>query len=57
MSKLKKGIIVLVVFIGLGAIAKAYNERNHMDMAIEECSSQENIARVDSKGFECTAHT
>lgn len=57
MSKLKKGSIVLVVFIGLGAIAKAYNERNHMDMAIEECSSQENIARVDSKGFECTAHT
>lgn len=53
MSKLKKGLIALLIFIGLGAIAKSYNEKNHLDMAREECGSQENIARVDAKGFEC----
>ena len=53
MSKLKKVLIVLVVLVGLGAIAKGYNERHHMEMAIAECGSQDNIAKVDSKGFEC----
>jgi hypothetical protein len=53
MSNLKKVLIVLVVLIGLGTIAKSYNESNHMEMALAECGSQDNIAKVDSKGFEC----
>ena len=53
MSNVKKVLIALVILVGLGAIAKSYNERNHMDMAIEKCGSKENIAKVDSKGFEC----
>jgi len=53
MSNLKKVLIVIVVLVGLGAIAEGYNESHHMELAIEECGSQANIEKVDSKGFEC----
>ncbi|MBE0353241.1 MULTISPECIES: hypothetical protein [Pseudoalteromonas] len=53
MSKFKKVLIALVILVGLGAIAKQYNEQNHMEMAIEQCGDKDSIARVDSKGFEC----
>ena len=56
MSNLKKFFILLVailVLVGIGLIAKGYNESHHMEMALDECGSEENIAKVDSKGFEC----
>lgn len=56
MSHLKKFcilLVALVVLVGVGLIAKGYNESHHMEMAIDECGSEENIAKVDSKGFEC----
>ncbi|MGS2719252.1 hypothetical protein [Paraglaciecola aestuariivivens] len=53
MSKLKKVLIAALVLIGLGAIAKEYNQRNHMKMALNKCGSKENIASVDSSGFAC----
>ncbi len=53
MSKIKKVVIAVVIVLSLGAIAKQYNERNHTEMAIKECGNKDNIAKVDSKGFEC----
>ena len=53
MSKFKKSFIAVIVLLGLGAIAKGYNESHHKEMALAECGSQDNIAKVDSKGFEC----
>ncbi|NQZ24643.1 MAG: hypothetical protein HRT53_21700 [Colwellia sp.] len=53
MSSLKKSLIVLVVLVCIGGIAEGYNESHHLEMALTECGSQENIAKVDSKGFEC----
>lgn len=53
MSKLKKAVLVVLVLIGLGTIAEIYNKYNHHRMAIEECGSEDNIKRVDSKGYEC----
>ncbi|RJF35345.1 hypothetical protein [Pseudoalteromonas gelatinilytica] len=53
MSKFKKIVIAVVILLSLGAIAKQYNERNHTEMAIKACGNKDNIAKVDSKGFEC----
>lgn len=53
MSKIKKIVIAVVIVLSLGAIAKQYNERNHEAMAIKECGNKDNIAKVDSRGFEC----
>lgn len=53
MPKYKKVIVAIVVLVGLGTFAKNYNETNHKKMALEKCGSHENIASVDSKGFEC----
>lgn len=53
MSKIKKIVIAVVIVLSLGAIAKQYNEHNHTEMAIEECGNKDNVAKVDSKGFEC----
>ena len=56
MSSFKKALLVLIVLVGVGTIAEGYNEKHHMEMAKTECGSQENIAKVDSKGFECKKH-
>ena len=53
MSKFKKAVIFTVAVLGLGSIAKAYNTNTHQKMAMEQCGSQDNIKRVDSKGFDC----
>ncbi|WP_286235674.1 hypothetical protein [Thalassotalea sediminis] len=53
MSHLKKALIVALIIIGLGTIAKGFNERRHMEMALTECGSQDNIANVNAKGFKC----
>jgi hypothetical protein len=57
MSKLVKTILALFIFmVGfwvLGGIAKGFNESHHLQMALDQCGSEENIARVDSDGFEC----
>ena len=53
MSKIKKIVIAVVIVLSLGAIAKQYNEHKHTEMAIKECGNKDNIAKVDSKGFEC----
>lgn len=53
MSKIKKIVIAVVIVLSLGAIAKQYNEHNHTEMAIKECGNKDNVAKVDSRGFEC----
>ena len=53
MSNIKKVLAVIGVVVVIGGFAQYYNERNHMEMALEACGAKENIKRVDSKGFEC----
>jgi len=53
MSKIKTICIAVAIILVIGAFAKYYNERNHMEMAMETCGAKENIKHVDSKGFEC----
>ena len=53
MSKFKIAVLVIVVILGLGTIAKQYNTVKHQEMALRECGSQDNIKHVDSKSFEC----
>ena len=53
MSKLKIAVLVIVIILGLGTIAKQYNTVNHQEMALRECGSKANIKHVDSKAFEC----
>ena len=53
MSTLKKALIIAVVLVALGTVAKLYNQQKHYDMALAACGSKDNIKRVDSSGFEC----
>ena len=52
-NKFIKIVLALMVFVVLGTIAKGFNEAHHQEMALEACGSQEQIARVDEKGFRC----
>jgi len=53
MSSFKKVLITLFVLVVIGGVAEGYNESHHQEMALAECGSQDNIAKVDSKGFKC----
>ncbi len=53
MSNFKKVLITLLILIVIGGIAENYNESHHKEIALAKCGSQDNIAKVDSKGFEC----